>query len=213
LRLPGEYSWENSKAIEEEAIMKPFWIIATALILSGVCAIAVAQAPPEPGAAATPGQSNPGRADPSTATPSMVSPQLERPGPRDSSSQSSQKDMANAAEQRPKTGREAKLGGLTAGSIVQSPPGENIGRVKDVVPDAKTGEPAYVVIATRKGNTAVPYAIIAPMYQSGHVVLDRSRLESAPHVSDDQLRNDNMGAEWKKQADRYWESRHPPSLQ
>jgi len=194
---------------------KPYWLIAAALILSGLCATAFAQAPPEPGAQATPGQSNPERADPSTATPSMVSPAPQRTNPKDSSSQSSDtdKDMANAAEHRPKTGREAKLGGLAAGSIVQSPTGENIGRVKDIVPDAKTGEPAYIVIATRSGDSAVPYATIAPMYQSGHVVLDRSRLESAPHVSDSQLRNDNMGAAWKKQADRYWESRHPPSLQ
>jgi hypothetical protein len=193
---------------------KPYWIIATALILSGVCATAFAQTPPEPGAQATPGQSNPERADPSTATPSMVSPPL-LPAPQESSSHSSKqdKDMADAAQQRPKTGREARLGALTAGSIVQSPAGENIGRVRDIVPDAKTGDPAYVVIATRKGATAVPYAALAPMYQSGHVVMERSRLESAPHVSDSQLRDDSMSAEWKKQADRYWESRHPPSLQ
>jgi hypothetical protein len=192
--------------------MRPSWI-AAALILSGTSAVALAQTPPEPGAQATPGQSNPERADPSTATPSMVSPPRQRSGPQDSSSQSPDKDMANAAEQRPKTGREARLGGLSAGSIVQSPAGENIGRIKDIVPDAKTGEPAYIVIATHNGNTAVPYATIAPMYQSGHVVLDRARLEAAPHVGDAQLRNDNMQAEWKKQADRYWESRHPPSLQ
>jgi hypothetical protein len=182
-------------------------------MLSGISATAVAQTPPEPGAQATPGQSNPERADPSTATPSMVSPSAPHPAPQDSSSQSPDKDMANAAQQRPKTGREARLGGLSAGSIVQSPQGENIGRIKDVVPDAKTGEPAYIVIATRSGNTAVPYASIAPLYQSGHVVLERSRLEGAPRVSDTQLRSDNTQAEWKKQADRYWESRHPPSLQ
>ena len=194
--------------------MRASWI-AAALILAATSAAAMAQTPPEPGAQATPGQSNPERADPSTATPSMVSPPAQHTAPQDSSSQSldKDKDMANAAEQRPKTGREARLGGLSAGSIVQNPAGENIGRVKDVVPDAKTGEPAYVVIATRSGNTAVPYASIAPMYQSGHVVLERSRLERAPRVSDTDLRNDNTQAEWKKQADRYWESRHPPSLQ
>jgi len=122
-------------------------------------------------------------------------------------------DMSTAAEHRPKVGREARMGGISAGSIVQSPAGENIGRVKDIVPDAKTGDPAYIVIATRAGSTAVPYAIVAPMYQNGHVVIDRSRLESAPRVSDTQLRNDEQGAQWKKEANGYWEARHPPNLE
>jgi sporulation protein YlmC with PRC-barrel domain len=104
------------------------------------------------------------------------------------------------------------MGGISAGSIVQNPAGEAIGRVKDIVPDAKSGEPAFIVISTRSGSTAVPYAVIAPMYENGHIVLDRSRLESAPRVSDSQLREDKPGAEWKKQVDRYWESRKPPSL-
>ena len=192
--------------------MKLLWI-AAALILVGIPAVALAQTPPEPGAQATPGQSNPNRADPGTATPSMVSPPLEHPGPEDRPSQNSDTDMANAAEHRPRTGREALRGGLSAGSIVQTPAGEDIGRVKDIVPDAKSGDPAYVVIATRSGMTAVPYATLAPMYQSGHVVLDRTRLDSAPRVSDTQLRDDKAGAEWKKQADRYWEARHPPNLE
>jgi hypothetical protein len=103
------------------------------------------------------------------------------------------------------------MGGITAGSIVQSPAGEPIGRVRDIVPDANTGEPAYIVISTRSGSTAVPYPTIAPMFQNGHIVLDRSRLESAPRVSDSQLR-DNSGSQWKEQANRYWESRKPPDL-
>jgi hypothetical protein len=104
------------------------------------------------------------------------------------------------------------MGGISAGSIVQNPAGEPIGRVKDIVPDANTGEPAYIVIATRAGSTAVPYPVIAPMFQNGHFVLDRSRLESAPRVSESQLQDDKPGTQWKKEADRYWESRKPPSL-
>jgi hypothetical protein len=103
------------------------------------------------------------------------------------------------------------MGGITAGSIVQTPAGEPIGRVRDVVPDANTGEPAYIVISLRSGSTAVPYPTIAPMFQNGHIVLDRARLESAPRVNDSQLR-DNSGAQWKEQANRYWESRKPPDL-
>jgi len=178
-----------------------------------ICGTAVAQTapPPEPGAAATPGQSNPDRSDPSTSTPSTISRSPREAISQESSSHSSDTDMSNAAERRPKVGREARMGGISAGSIVQNPAGEPIGRVKDIVPDANTGEPAYIVISTRSGSTAVPYAVIAPMYQNGHLVLDRSRLESAPRVSDSQLQ-DKSGAQWRKQADRYWESRKPPNL-
>jgi hypothetical protein len=179
-----------------------------------ICGSAVAQTvpPPEPGAAATPGQSNPDRSDPSTSTPSTVNPSPRDAISQESSSQSSDPDMSTAAERRPKVGREARMGGISAGSIVQNPAGEPIGRVKDIVPDANTGDPAYIVISTRSGSTAVPYPVIAPMYQNGHLVLDRSRLESAPHVTDSQLREDKSGAQWKKEADRYWESRKPPNL-
>jgi hypothetical protein len=177
------------------------------------CGSAMAQtAPtPEPGAAATPGQSNPDRSDPSTSTPSTINRSPKEAISRESSSQGSDTDMSTAAERRPKVGREARMGGISAGSIVQTPAGEPVGRVRDIVPDANTGEPAYIVISLRSGSTAVPYPTIAPMFQNGHIVLDRARLESAPRVSDNQLQ-DKPGAEWKKQADRYWDSRKPPDL-
>lgn len=178
-----------------------------------ICGSAVAQTvpPPEPGAAATPGQSNPDRSDPSTSTPSTVNRSPQAAISQESSSQSSDADMSTAAERRPKLGREARVGGISAGSIVQTPGGQPIGRVKDVVPDANTGEPAYIVISLRSGSTAVPYPAIAPMVQNGHIVLDRSKLESAPRVTDSQLQ-DRQGLAWKQQADRYWESRNPPNL-
>jgi hypothetical protein len=194
--------------------MKPKLPSAWAAAVVVLCGSAVAQTvpPPEPGAEATPGQSNPDRSDPSTSTPSTVNRSPAEALSQESSSQSSDADMSTAAERRPKVGHEARMGGISAGSIVQSPAGQPIGRVRDIVPDANTGEPAYVVISTRSGSTAVPYPMVAPMFQNGHIVLDRSRLESAPHVSDSQLREDKSGAQWKKEADRYWESRKPPSL-
>src|SRR3981081_2416470 len=178
---------------------------ATAVVTCG-SAMAQTVPPPEPAAAATPGQSNPDRIDPSTSTPSTINRSPKEAISQESSSQSSDTDMSTAAEHRPKVGREARMGGISAGSIVQTPAGEPVGRVRDIVPDANTGEPAYIVISLRSGNTAVPYPTVAPMFQNGHIVLDRARLESAPRVSDSQLQ-DNSGAEWKKQADRYWESR------
>jgi hypothetical protein len=194
-------------------IMKQQLPLICAAAVFVLCGSALAQTvpPPEPGAAATPGQSNPDRSDPSTSTPSTINRSADSAISQESSRQSSDADMSTAAERRPKVGREARMGGITAGSIVQNPAGQPIGRVRDVVPDANTGEPAYVVIATRSGSTAVPYPAIAPMFQNGHVVLDRSRLESAPRVSDSQLQ-DKSDAQWKKQADRYWDSRKPPNL-
>jgi hypothetical protein len=183
---------------------------ATAVVTCG-SAMAQTVPTPEPGAAATPGQSNPDRSDPSTSTPSTINRSPKEAISRESSSQGSDTDMSTAAERRPKEGREARMGGISAGSIVQTPAGEPVGRVRDIVPDANTGEPAYIVISLRAGSTAVPYPTIAPMFQNGHIVLDRARLESAPRVSDSQLQ-DKPGAEWKKQADRYWESRKPPDL-
>ena len=193
--------------------MKPKLPSAWAAAACVICGSAVAQTvpTPEPGAAATPGQSNPERTDPSTSTPSTINRSPREAISQESSSQSSDADMSTAAERRPKVGREARMGGISAGSIVQNPAGEAIGRVRDIVPDANTGEPAYIVISLRSGTTAVPYPTIAPMFQNGHLVLDRSRLESAPRVSDSQLQ-DRSGAEWKQQADRYWDSRRPPNL-
>ncbi|MBV8804055.1 MAG: hypothetical protein JO042_03390 [Sinobacteraceae bacterium] len=121
--------------------------------------------------------------------------------------------MSTAADRRPKVGREAKLGGVSAGAIVQNPAGAEIGRVKDIVPDANTGGPAYIIIATRSGNTAVPNETIYPTYRNGHFVLDDSRLESAPRVSEKQLRDEKQDAPWKKEADQYWGSRDRSSLQ
>ena len=195
------------------------WTTAALLICAAVllvCASALAQtAPvPQPGAAATPGESNPQRSDPSTSTPSTINRTPDRAISEEGSkqSQSQDTDMSTAADRRPKVGREAKAGRVSAGVIVQNPAGEEIGRVKDIVPDANTGGPAYIILATRSGNTAVPNETISPTYQHGHFVLDSARLESAPRVSEKQLRDDKQDAPWKKEADQYWESRDRSKL-
>jgi hypothetical protein len=120
-------------------------------------------------------------------------------------------DISNEAARQPKSGMEARMTGVSAGTVVQSPAGESIGMVKDVVPDANSGEPAYVLISSRSGNTAVPYSVVAPLFHDGHVILERSRLESAPRVSEKQLL-DTSDATWKKQADRYWSGQNPSGL-
>src|SRR5258708_3591121 len=112
-------AWKlNRTPSPEDALMTS----STAAILIIACATggsayAQAQTPPDPGAAATPGSTNPSKSDPSTSTPALVSP-----------------PSANHAQGR-----------LSAGTVVQTPAGESIGTVKDVVPDTRTGQPRYIV--------------------------------------------------------------------
>ena len=192
---------------------KPISLVLTCALALGGSVHAQTPAPPDPGAAATPGTTNPSKSDPSTATPGIVSPahpQPDRMLPRADRSNSAQTDsdqsripptrMAEAAT-------EGNKDGLSAGAMVKSPAGETIGTVKDVVPDPRTGQPSYVLVATQSGaNAAIPYSTIAPMFSNGHVVLDRSRLEAAPRVSDSQLRNESDKT-WQQKAQKYWSGR------
>jgi hypothetical protein len=119
-------------------------------------------------------------------------------------------DMSSDSAIRPKTGMEARMTGVSAGTVVQTPAGESLGTVKDIVPNSNSGQPDFVLIATRAGTAAVPYATVVPLFHDGHIVLERPRLEGAPRISEDQLQDrDRTSAEWKKQANRYWESGNP----
>jgi hypothetical protein len=156
------------------------------------------QAIPDPGAAATPGRTNPSKADPSTATPGVVS-----PSPAHSDRRASRTDPDQSA----RVTEPNRIGNLSAGTIIQSPAGETIGKVKHVVPDPKTGEPLYMVVTAPSGaTTAIPYSVIAPMFSNGRVILAGSRLEAAPRVSDSQLRN-MSDKTWQQKIQKYWNSK------
>ncbi len=104
----------------------------------------------------------------------------------------------------PRTTMEERMRGVAAGTRVQSPAGETIGTVEDIVPNDRTGRPDYVLIAMSSGaTTAVPYAALMPKLRDGRIVLDRSRLSGAPPVRASELR-DPTNTAWKKQADQYW---------
>jgi hypothetical protein len=178
--------WENyqkrkrCQPLEDALVNKPTLLVLVATVWLGGVAYPQAQAPPDPGAAATPGTTNPSKSDPSTATPGVVS-----PSPA------------------------ATAGNLSAGMSVESPAGEAIGTVKDIVPDPRTGRPGYILITGRSGaNTAIPYSTLAPMFRNGRVILDRSRLEGAPRVSNSQLRNPS-DHEWQRKAQEYWNETGP----
>jgi hypothetical protein len=94
--------------------------------------------------------------------------------------------LAPAAE----SAMDESMGGMRAGTRVQSPAGEAIGTVEDIIPDARTGRPGYVLIATTSGlKTAVPYSAIVPKMHDGRIVMDRSGLEGAPSVRDVDLQD------------------------
>ncbi len=167
-------------------------------------AFAQTGAPPTPGVpggggSPTPGTVNPEATDPATRTPSTVSP--------------SDKSPPTGAVSLPRTvTRMAAAGTVTAGMRVQTPAGEALGTVRDIVPSA-SGDPAYVLITTPTGKkTAVPYATVQSVTRNGSIVLARARLEGAPQVKDSQLQN-SSDTGWQKQADRYWNGRDsiPPA--
>jgi sporulation protein YlmC with PRC-barrel domain len=109
-----------------------------------------------------------------------------------------------SATPRPRSGIDARVGGVTAGTPVQSTRGESLGTVKDIVPDLNSGRPAYVLIESGKARTAVPYSSIVPLVHDGHIVVDRVRLESAPQVREADVQALDAGAHWRREADRYW---------
>jgi hypothetical protein len=104
----------------------------------------------------------------------------------------------------PKTTLDERMSGVTAGTRVQSPAGELIGTVADVVPSPRTGRPGYVLIGTTSGmTTAVPYAAVMPNVHNGRIVLDPSRLERAPSVHSSEV-SDPSNTAWQKRAEQYW---------
>jgi len=125
------------------------------------------------------------------------SPPSENPDPSAASSphQQNSMHMAEAGTAR----------SVQPGMTVQAPSGESLGTVVDLVP-GPTGstESGYVVIATSGGSaTPVPYAAASSMIQNGKIVVERTRLESAPKVQPSQL-EDRSSKTWQSKADRYW---------
>jgi sporulation protein YlmC with PRC-barrel domain len=170
-----------------------------------------AQVPPDPGVSATPGTTNPSKSDPSTTTPGVVSP---GPAPTDPTSRAERPtSRSDPAPSRSPTrlAEPESAGKLSVGTVVQSPAGAAIGTVQDLVSDPRTGQPSYVVVNMRSGaNAPIPYSTIAPMFSNGRVILDQSRLEEAPRVSNSQLRNPSDHT-WQQKSEKYWNARGPKS--
>jgi hypothetical protein len=136
-------------------------------------------------------------ADPSAAS----SPHQRQATGADPSDPKADQDMSTAGKTRMAAANPS--GKVSAGTQVRSAAGTPIGAVKDIVPKPN-GQPGYVLIATPSGNNAaVPFATVAPMIQNGTIVMDSSKLLSAPTVRDRDLQ-DPTNTRWKQQADDYW---------
>jgi PRC-barrel domain len=104
----------------------------------------------------------------------------------------------------PKTTMDERMTGVAAGTRVQTPAGELLGTVEDVIPNVRTGRPGYVLVDTTFGmTTAIPYAAIMPNVHNGRIVLDRSRLERSPAVHASEVQDPSNSA-WQRQAEQYW---------
>jgi hypothetical protein len=194
--------------VEDARVNKLIPLVLLAPLGLGNAMSAQAQAPPDPGAAANPGTTNPSKSDPSRATPGVVSPssaQSDQMSPADHSTRRTDPDQSALPPTRvAEAATQGNKDKLSAGTIVQSPAGQAIGTIKDIVPDPRSGQPSYVLVATRSGaKTAIPYSTIAPLFINGRVTLDRWRLEDAPHVSYSQLRDQSDKA-WQQKAQQYW---------
>jgi len=146
------------------------------------------------------------------ATPSNGSNPANASSPHQNQSNSENPDPRDEGRERDaRATTDRGMNGVTAGTRVRSPSGEAIGTVRDFVPDSRNGRADYVLIDTASGRrTAVPYQVLGTAVHNGEVVLDRSRLESAPVVNERELQ-DPSNTNWRKRADQYWLGTQPSS--
>ena len=91
-----------------------------------------------------------------------------------------------------------KLVGLT----VETPAGEPMGSVVDIVRD-KAGIPTHAVVAIDNDTTAVPYDIVSSMVRDGKVIMNEARLAGAPKVKQTEWL-DQTSSKWRMESDSYW---------
>lgn len=193
--------------------------LAVALGLSGAV-LAQTQTPPDPPAGTE--SSPPASTDPAPATGSPDPNSASSPHQREATStatggetqpgQSPDPSAASSPHQREAVG--ATPGATAAeapklvGTEVVTPTGEPIAAITDVMADQQTGEPQYIVIAgvpaaAGAQSTAVPYSTATSMMRDNKLVMDRSKLDGAPKVSQDNLK-DPASTAWQKESDSYW---------
>ena len=189
-------------------------LVAALGLVGAACAQAQStpeQQMPPPGSSSTTGSSDPSSAssphqreatgtttDPANPQQPTTTEQSTDPGAASSPHQQESLRTAEAAGM----GANDSASGEIVGLEVISPSGDSIGSVVDTVKDP-AGAPSYVVISSPKGNTAVPYATAASMVHDNAVVIDQSKLNSAPKVQQGAWK-DASSKSWRTESDRYW---------
>ncbi|HEY7887891.1 MAG TPA: hypothetical protein VIC29_06650 [Steroidobacteraceae bacterium] len=88
---------------------------------------------------------------------------------------------------------------------VESPSGQSLGSVANVVPGLDGKETSgYVLVSGANGmSVPVPYATASSMVRGGKLILNSSHFQHAPKVSQEELQKSSDHA-WRAKADHYW---------
>jgi sporulation protein YlmC with PRC-barrel domain len=109
--------------------------------------------------------------------------------------------LAESPASSNKTATEARQ---LVGKSVQTPAGEKLGTVKDVMLDESQNSEYAIITYGEQRFAAVPLDRVRSMIQKDTVVLDRAQLEGAPVLKDQEWRKTGS-QDWSRSADRYWE--------
>lgn len=189
-------------------------------LLAGVAALALAsaayaQAQKDPKATETNTSSQSGSSDPAAASSPAQRESTSVKAPETSTAGSPEASSASSPHQQdavlPKDGSDANASSKPAKEItgmkVETPAGESIGEVKNVL-HGSDGRATYAVISYggKMGmgtkHTAVPWATVSPMIKGDKLLIDRSLLEQAPLISS--AKPDPSNSKWSHEADSYW---------
>jgi sporulation protein YlmC with PRC-barrel domain len=115
---------------------------------------------------------------------------------------------SDSRERRTHESAAAEMGRISkhelVGANVQTPSGENLGTIHDVVVDTAGGK-NFAIIQYGDGKyTAVPVSKVESRMKANTLVLDRSELEQAPVLKDQQWRSQSS-AEWNTESTAYWD--------
>jgi hypothetical protein len=119
----------------------------------------------------------------------------------DQSTSTAQTDPSAPAGSTAGTDPAAGAAPVVVGLSVETPTGEPLGSVIEIVADASTGTPLFAVITSEGTSTAVPYTAAAAMVQGDALVMERERLASAPKVDQGEWR---QAGDWTGESSGYW---------